>query len=187
MYGITELKKGTVIEVDGNPYRVVEYAQKVMGRGGSIVNVKIKNLADGRVLSKTYKGNEKVPAAEIERKTVQFLYSDSTEVHVMDTAEFSQFTLPLSVAEEAVLYLPEGAEAQLQLFDGKPIGLELPVKVPLKVIDAPEVVKGDTQSTVLKTAKLETGTEVQVPIFIKPGDVILVDTRDGSYVERQKN
>ena len=105
----------------------------------------------------------------------------------MDTVSFEQFSLPFNVAEDAVMYLPEGAEAQLQLFDGKPIGLELPVKVPLKVTDTPEVVKGDTQSTVLKTAKLETGTQCQVPIFIKPGDTIVVDTRDGSYVERKKN
>lgn len=186
MYGITDLKKGTVIEYENEPYKVVEYAQKVMGRGGSIVNVKIKNLVDGRVLDKTFKGNEKIPAAEIERKTVQFLYSDTTRVHVMDTADYSQFTLPLDVAQDALDYLPEGATCELQLFDNTPIGLELPVKVPLKVSEAPDVVKGDTQSTVMKDVTAETGAQIQTPIFIKSGDSIIVDTRDGSYVERRK-
>jgi elongation factor P len=186
MYGITDLKKGTVIEYEGQPYRVVEYAQKVMGRGGSIVNVKIKNLVDGRVLDKTFKGNEKIPAAEIQRKTVQFLYADGTEVHVMDTNDYSQFVLPKNIVQDALDFLPEGAEAQLQLFGGQPIGLELPIKVPLKVTQAPEVVRGDTQSTVMKEVTVETGAKVQTPSFIKSGDTIIVDTRDGSYVERQK-
>lgn len=186
MYGITDLKKGTVIEYENQPYRVIEYAQKVMGRGGSIVNVKIKNLVDGRVLDKTFKGSEKIAAAEIQRKTVQYLYADETEVHVMDTADYSQFTLPISIVKDALNYLPEGAEAQLELYDGQPIGLELPIKVPLKVTQAPDVVKGDTQSTVMKEVTLETGATVQTPIFIKTGDTIIVDTRDGSYVERQK-
>lgn len=186
MYGITDLKKGTVIELDGDPYRVVEYAQKVMGRGGSIVNVKIKNLIDGRVLDKTFKGSDKIAAAEIERKSVQFLYADGTEVHVMDTTTYEQFVLPKNVVKDVLSFMPEGSQAQLQMHEGKPIGIELPVKVPLKVDEAPDVVKGDTQSTVMKEVKLETGAKAQTPMFIKTGDTIIVDTRDGSYVERAK-
>lgn len=186
MYGITELKKGTVIDLDGTPYQVVEYAQKQMGRGGSIVNVKVKSLSDGRVLDKTFKGNEKVAAAQIDRKKAQFLYADDTAAHFMDETTYEQFAVDRVVAEDSLAYLPEGASASIQLYDGRPIGLELPVKVPLKVTEAPDVVKGDTQSTVQKEVTLETGATIYAPIFIKSGDRLIIDTRDGSYVERAK-
>lgn len=187
MYGITELKKGTLIDIDGEPFQVVEYSQKVMGRGGSIVNVKIRSLIDGKVLAKTYKGNEKIPAAQVERRRVQFLYADDQAAHFMDEATYDQFEIPADTASESLPYLPEGAHAQLQFYEGAAIGLELPIKVQLKVIQAPDVVKGDTQSTVHKEVQLETGATIQAPIFIKSGDTIVVDTRDGgSYVERAK-
>jgi len=186
MYGITELKKGTLIDLDGTPYVVVDYSQKVMGRGGSIVNVRIKSLLDGRVLDKTFKGNERVTVAEIERKSAQFLYADENAAHFMDQKSYEQFALGRDVVGNQMNYLPEGAEAVIQLFKGRPIGVELPVKVKLRVTQAPDVVKGDTQSTVLKQVELETGAKLLAPIFIKSGDLLLVDTRDGSYVERAK-
>lgn len=186
MYGITDLKKGTLIDIDGIPYQVVDYAQKVMGRGGSIVNIKIKSLVDGRVLDKTCKGNEKIMAAMVDRKKSQFLYKDSQSAHFMNQDTYEQFAIPLDIANQYLPYLPEGAETQVQLYEGNPIGIELPVKVPLKVVESPDVVKGDTQSTVQKEITLETGTKMLAPIFIKSNDVIVVDTRDGSYVERAK-
>jgi elongation factor P len=186
MYGITELKKGTVFEYEGYPYRVIEYAQKVMGRGGSIVNVKIKNLIDGKVLSKTFKGSDKLEAAQIDKKAVQYLYKDDQHVFFMDVNDYSQFEVEISIVQDFLAYLTEGAYVDLELFQGTVTGMEIPVKIPLKVDQTPDVVKGDTQSTVMKTAILETGAEIQVPIFIKSGDIIIVDTRTGSYVERQK-
>jgi elongation factor P len=186
MFGITELKKGTLIDIDGEPYQVVDYAQKVMGRGGSIVNVKIKSLADGKVLAKTYKGNEKIAAAQVDRKKAQFLYADATSAFFMDKATYEQFEIPLGTTKEALPYLPEGASVQIQVYNDAPIGLELPVKVKLTVTKAPDVVKGDTQSTVQKYITLETGAEIQAPIFIKQGDSVIVDTRNGAYVERAK-
>lgn len=187
MYGITELKKGTVIELDGTPFQVVDYAQKVMGRGGSIVNIKIKSLKDGRVLDKTFKGNERVSAAEIERKAAQFLYADDSGANFMDRQTYEQFAIGQDALGDCLNYLPEGADASIQLFEGQPIGIEMPVKVKLKVAQAPDVVRGDTQSTVQKQVELETGATIQAPIFIKTGDTIVVDTRDGSYVERAKD
>lgn len=186
MYGITELKKGTLIDIGGVPYQVTDYSQKVMGRGGSIVNVRIKSLIDGRVLDKTFKGNEQVAAAEVERKSAQFLYADVQGAHFMDELTYEQFDISRSVADSVLPYLPEGAKAQIQIYEGRPIGVEVSVKVQLKVTEAPSVVKGDTQSTVLKEVKLETGATIQAPIFIKTGDTLVVDTRDGSYVERAK-
>ena len=155
MYGPTDLKKGRVIVVDGKPYQVVEYQQKVMGRGGSIVNVRIKNLIDGSVLSKTYKGQEKIEAAEVSNQTAQYLYSDGEKVYFMNPTTFEQFELPLEDAEDVPKYMREGAEVQLQFFDGRVIAVELPNSTPLKVEYTEDVVKGNTTSSVMKDARLE--------------------------------
>lgn len=186
MYSPTDLKKGRVIVVDGKPYQVVEYSQKVMGRGGSIVNVRIKNLIDGSVLTKTYKGQEKVEAADVSTQNAQYLYSDGEKVYFMNPTTFEQFELPLEDAEDVPRYMREGAEVQLQSFDGRVIAVDLPNSTPLKVEYTEDVVKGNTTSSVMKDAKLETGITIKVPAFIKNDDVIKVDTRDGSYIERVK-
>ncbi|MGE5309623.1 MAG: elongation factor P [Sphaerimonospora mesophila] len=186
MYQPTDLKKGAVIQIDGQPYRVVEYAQKVMGRGGSIVNVKVKNLVTGAVLPKTYKGQDKIERAEVTNQTAQYLYSDGTDLFFMNPTTFEQFQLPVEEAEDVPKYILEGAEVQLQFFDGRVINVELPTTVSLTVTYAESVVKGDTTSSVQKDAKLETGITVKVPAFIKTDDNLKIDTRDGSYVERVK-
>lgn len=186
MYGPTDLKKGRVIVVDGKPYQVVEYSQKVMGRGGSIVNVRIKNLIDGSVLAKTYKGQEKIEAADVSTQNAQYLYSDSDKVYFMNPTTFEQFELPLEDAVDVTKYMREGAEVILQSFDGRVIAVDLPNSAPLKVEYTEDVVKGNTTSSVMKDARLETGITIKVPAFIKNDDVIKVDTRDGSYIERVK-
>ena len=186
MYQPTDLKRGTIIQIDGQPYRVVEYAQKVMGRGGSIVNVKVKNLITGALLPKTYKGQDKSEAAEVTNQTVQYLYSDSDSLHFMNQETFEQFSVPRDTAEDLPKYILEGQEVQLQFFDGRVINVELPTTVELSVTYTENVVKGDTTSSVLKDAKLETDLTIKVPAFIKTGDKIKVDTRDASYVERVK-
>ncbi len=187
MYSITDLKKGVLIQLDGKPYRVIEYSQKVMGRGGSIVNVRIKSLLDGSVIPKTFKGSDRVESARVENRTVQYLYSDGSSYHFMDNTSFEQFELSADMVGEAVNYLKEGSEVSLQLFDGRIINVELPNNLFLEVAYAEDVVKGDTTSSVLKDAKLETGYVVRVPAFIKTGDIIKVDTRTGEYLERKKN
>lgn len=186
MYGPTDLKKGTVIQLDGQPFRVMEYSQKVMGRGGSIVNVKLKNLVTGAVIPKTFKGQEKIEPAEVSNRTVQYLYADGEGFHFMDPESFEQFQLPTEDMEDAGDYLKEGDEVQLQFFGDKVINVELPKSLYLLVTYTEDVVKGDTTSNVLKDATLETGKVVKVPSFIKTGDVLKVDTRDGSYIERKK-
>jgi elongation factor P len=185
--GVTDLKKGQVFQMDGVPYRVTEYGQKVMGRGGSIVNVKIKSLIDGKVLAKTFKGNESIESADITNKNVQFLYSDDQTFHFMDEDTYEQFELSAEDMEDQKGYMKEGDKVQAQLFDGRVINIELPKNVPLKVVYTENVVKGDTTSSVLKTAELETGITVKVPAFIKDGDLISVDTTTGAYRERVKD
>lgn len=186
MYQPTDLKKGTVCQIDGKPYRVVEYAQKVMGRGGSIVNVKLKNLIDGSVIPKTFKGQDKIERAEVTNKTVQYLYSDGTDFHFMDPETFEQFQLGSDIVDTAVDYLKEGDELSLQFFSDRVITVELPKNLYLEVTYTEDVVKGDTTSSVLKDATLETGLVIKVPAFIKVGDVVSVDTTTGEYRERKK-
>lgn len=186
MYQPTELKKGTVIQVDGKPFRVVEYNQKVMGRGGSIVNVKIKNLIDGSVIPKTYKGQERIQSADVTTKTVQYLYGDGSSYHFMDPDTFDQFELSGDTVEGMQGYLKEGELVSLQLFEGIVTNIDLPKNIYLTVSYAENVTKGDTTSSVLKDATLETGLRVKVPAFIKTGDIISVDTSTGEYRERKK-
>ncbi|MFZ2546074.1 MAG: elongation factor P [Candidatus Saccharimonas aalborgensis] len=186
MYQPTDLKKGTVCQIDGKPYRVVEYAQKVMGRGGSIVNVKLKNLIDGSVIPKTFKGKDKIETAEVHNKTVQYLYNDGETFFFMDPESFEQFELSSDVVDEAKNYLKEGDELSLQFFGDRVITVELPKNLYLGVTYTEDVVKGDTTSSVLKDATVETGLVVKVPSFIKVGDIISVDTATGEYRERKK-
>ena len=186
MYQPTDLKKGVVCQIDGKPYRVVEYGQKVMGRGGSIVNVKLKNLIDGSVIPKTFKGQDKIERAEVNNKTVQYLYTDGADFHFMDPVSFEQFQLNADIVDTAAQYFKEGDELSLQFFDGRVINVELPKNLYLEVTYSEDVVKGDTTSNVLKDATVETGLVVKVPAFIKVGDIISVDTSTGEYRERKK-
>lgn len=186
MYQPTDLKKGVVCQIDGKPYRVTDYNQKVMGRGGSIVNVKLKNLIDGSVIPKTFKGQDKIERAEVNNKTVQYLYTDGDLFYFMDPQNFEQFELNADVVDSAAGYLKEEDELSLQFFGERVINVELPKNVYLKVTYSEDVVKGDTTSSVLKDATLETGITAKVPAFIKVGDIISVDTSTGEYRERKK-
>lgn len=186
MYQPTDLKKGTVVQLDGKPFRVVEYSQKVMGRGGSIVNVKLKNLIDGSVIPKTFKGQEKIEPAEVSTKAVQYLYSDGSDFHFMDPLSFEQFQLGADIVDTAAQFLKEGDELNLQFFGDRVINVELPKNIFLEVTYTEDVVKGDTTSSVLKDATLETGLIIKVPAFIKVGDIVSVDTTTCEYRERKK-
>jgi len=186
MYQPTDLKKGTVIQIDGTPYRVTDYAQKVMGRGGSIVNVRLKNLLDGSVIPKTFKGADKIEPAEVTTKSVQYLYADGVNYFFMDPETFEQFELPAETVDSAKDYLKEGDNLSLQFFGSRVINVELPKNLYLEVTYTEDVVKGDTSGAVQKDATLETGLSIRVPAFIKVGDVVSVDTSTGEYRERKK-
>ncbi len=187
MLNITDLKKGTVFVLMGEPYKVVTYAQKVMGRGGSIVNVKIKSLTSGKVLDKTFKGNEQLESADITMQSVQYLYNDGKVYFFMNPDSFVQFEVPAEVVEDASGYIKDGDLLQLQFFRGNPISLDLPKNVNLRVDYTESAVKGDTSTAVTKNAQLETGITIKVPAFIKQGDLISVDTATGTYRERVKS
>jgi elongation factor P len=181
---ITNLRKGTIFQLDGVPYRVTEYSQKVMGRGGSTVNVKIKSLIDGKVLAKTFHGNDSVDSAEVTNRPAQYLYSDADKAYFMDPETYDQFELDNDTMEDKTGYLKEGDQATAQFFEGKIINIELPKNVSLKVAYAEDAVRGDTSTAITKNAKLETGISVKVPAFVKTGDTISVDTSTGAYRAR---
>lgn len=185
--GVTDLRKGAVFAFEGEPYRVVEYAQKVVGRGGSIVNVTIKHLKDGKVLQKTFKGNEQLDNVDLQYSTVQYLYNDGVKFYFMDNENYEQIELSTEAIGDQAGYLKEGDNVKAMKLDGHAVSVELPKNVYLKVTEAVDVVKGDTTSSVLKDAVVETGITVKVPAFIKTGDTISVDTESGAYRERRKD
>lgn len=183
---ITNLRKGTIFQMEGVPYRVIEYSQKVMGRGGSTVNVKIKSLIDGKVLAKTFHGNDSVDSADVSNRPMQFLYSDSEKFYFMDPVSYEQFELDTDAMEGKAGFMKEGDNVTAQFFGNRIINIELPKNVPLKVTYAENAVRGDTSSAITKDATLETGITVKVPAFIKTGDLISVDTSTSAYRERVK-
>jgi elongation factor P len=183
---ITNLRKGTIFAMDGVPYRVTEYSQKVMGRGGSTVNVKIKSLTDGKVLAKTFHGNDSVDNADVSNRPMQYLYKDGGKFYFMDPESYEQFELDAEAVTDQAGFMKEGDTVTAQFFDGSIINIELPKNTPLKVTYTETAVKGDTSSAITKDARLETGITIKVPAFVKTGDVISVDTTTGAYRERIK-
>ena len=186
MYGPTDLKKNTLITLDGQPYKVVEYSQKVMGRGGSIVNVKVKNLITGALLPKTFKGQEKIESAEVTTRKVQYLYKDDAKFYFMDPESFEQYELGADMVGDSKDFMRDGDEMEIQFYNGTPINLVLPKNIWLTVTYTENAVKGDTTSSVMKDATLETGVVIKVPAFIKEGDTVSVDTETYAYRERKK-
>ena len=178
------LRNGLKIELDGEPF-VMTYFQHVKpGKGGAFVRTKIKNLRTGRVLEKTFRSGEKVEEAEVEEKKMQYLYQDGEGYVFMDTESYDQIPFTAEQIGDGVKYLKENLDVDVVFWKGKPITVELPSFVIAAVAECNPGLKGDTASGATKPATLETGAVVQVPLFIKEGENIRVDTRTGEYVER---
>lgn len=186
MYDISDLKVGTVFEYDKEPYVVIESQHTKMGRGGAVLRAKIKNIVSGATLSTTFRSSDKFSPVNIERKKAQFLYSEEQKFFFMDQTSYEQLSLGVEFMGNAKNYLLEGDVYQLQIYNGNPISIDLPIKMNFLVTEAEKGLKGDTASSAVKPVKIETGLSVNVPLFIKKGDKIRVDTRDGSYVEKAK-
>jgi len=184
MLGITELKTGRKIIWNGEPYQIIDYLHSMIGRGGAVMRTKLKNLITGAVIDITFAGAEKVEEAEISKSHAQYLYHDGDEYQFMDTASYDQFSLSKNVLGNASLYLIEGMEVSILNWNSRPINVEIPVKVTLKVTDAPPGLKGDTASGGDKVVTLETGLQVTTPLFVKTGDSLIINTEKGSYVSR---
>jgi len=185
-YGHTDLRKGVMIELDGAPHQVLESSHMATGRGGAVMRTKLKNLISGAVTDRSFRTSDKIQPADITNVNLQYLYNDGSGFHFMNPSTYEQEQLDRAIVGEAGKYLKEGAKAVVMYFNNRPIGVDIGNNVYLAVTNTEPGVKGDTATTALKPAKLETGLEVMVPLFINEGDVIKVDTRDGRYLERQK-
>jgi elongation factor P len=184
MYSINDLKTGTTFELDGSPFVVLDYQHSKMGRGGAVLRTKIKNLLTGATVQRTFQGSDKFEEIRIERKKVQYLYCEGGRYYFMDQDDYSQFDLSKEDLETAVNYLKDGEIVQFQYYKGKPINIDLPIKMEFVVTEASEGLKGDRVSAATKPVVIETGISVDVPLFVKQGDRIRIDTRNGQYIER---
>lgn len=184
MLGITALKTNTKIELDGDPYVVLDYQHAKMGRGGAIVRTKLKNLKTGSTLTKTFQGSDKIQPARLQTRTGQYLFADGGRYTFMDTKSYEQFAIADSIVGDQATLLKEGLEVSLLDFKGDVIAVELPIKVPYQVTETDPGLKGDTAASGSKPATLESGAVVTVPLFVRIGDSVVVDTRTGTYVER---
>lgn len=186
MLSINDLKLGTKIVFNNDPHEVVLAEHSKLGRGGGFVRAKLKNLRTGGVIDYTFKGNESITPADLEKKTVQFLYKDEQSYYFMDQSTFAQFSLTFDQVGESGTFIKEGTEVEILSFNDEPIAVNIPIKVTLSVTYTEPGLKGDTISSPSKPAELETGAKIFVPLFIKTGDKIIVDTRNGNYLERAK-
>ncbi|MFH1088760.1 MAG: elongation factor P [Patescibacteria group bacterium] len=185
MLDITDLKTGVIIELDNTPYEVVRYQHAKLGRGGAIMRTTLRNLITGANIERTFRGdNEKFAPADITRGKAQYLYQNGDEYTFMNSKTFDQFNIKSNVLGQNTNFLVEGQEVDLIYFNSNPISIQLPLKMKFKVTQADPAVKGDTVTNPSKNATIETGLILKVPMFVKEGDTILVDTRDNSYIER---
>jgi elongation factor P len=180
----SEFRKGLKIEIDGEPFEIVEFQHVKPGKGSAFVRTTIRSLLTGRVLQPTLKSGEKVGKPDIEEKDMQYLYVQGEDFYFMDTRNYEQTFLGEKVLGEAKGFLKEQINVSVLFYNGKAIGVTLPNSVDLKVAKCDPGVRGDTVSGALKPATLETGYVVNVPLFINEGDVLKIDTRDGKYLTR---
>jgi elongation factor P len=180
----SQFRNGLKVEIDGEPYVMVFFQHVKPGKGGAFVRTKLKNLRTGRVLDKTFRSGERLDEADVEDRRMQYLYQDGESLVFMDSQSYDQLPLSVEQVGEARKYLKENTEVGVITYKGRPISIELPSFIEAVVSRTDPGIKGDTASGATKPATLETGAVVQVPLFIKEGETIRVDTRSGEYVER---
>lgn len=183
--GMSELKKGLKIEVDGVPYKIVEYQHVKPGKGAAFVRCKIKSFLNGKVIEKTFHAGDKCETPNLVQKKMQFLYDDGELLQFMDVDTYEQEGLTYDQVGEAFDWIIDGMQVDMMYYNGKAITVEPPMVVELKIIDTPPNFKGDSQGG-RKPATLESGAVIQIPFHILEGDVIKVDTRTGEYLEKVK-
>ena len=183
----SEMRKGQTVKIDGKLYAIVDYQHVKLGKGGAVYQTKLKSLTDGSIQNVRLRSEETVEEAYLDKGTYEYLYSAGSEHVLMDTKTYDQITLDDDAFGDGSKYLKANARLQVSMYQGRPIIVTLPITVDLEVTDTPPEIKGATATNQPKPATLETGLIVQVPPFIKVGDIIRVDTRSGEYVTRVKD
>jgi len=184
MIDVNELRKGVTFELDGNLYKVLDYAHNKTGRGNATIRVKARNLQTGANIERTFNSGLSVQDVRLDFHNVSYLYTDGDFYHFMDNVTFEQPAIKADMLGDTALYLKEGMEVKLTFYNGAPLDVEFPSSVDLKVIEAETAIRGDTATGVTKKVKTETGLEVYCPQFVKVGDTIRVNTETGDYVTR---
>ncbi|MCA1954263.1 MAG: elongation factor P [Anaerolinea sp.] len=184
MIDVNDLRKGVTFELDGNLFRVLEYSHNKPGRGNATIRIKARNLLTGATIEKTFNSGTVVQDVRLDFHNAQYLYNDGEVYYFMDIETFEQYPIRRDVIEDVVGFLKEEMQVKLTFYKNEAIDIELPTSVDLKVVEAQAAVRGDTATGVTKRVVLETGAEVEVPMFVNQGDVIRVDTRTGEYVTR---
>ena len=180
----SQFKNGLKIELDGEPYTMTYFQHVKPGKGGAFVRTKVKSLKNGRVLEKTFRAGEKVEEADADERRMQYLYNEGDGLVFMDNETYDQMSIPTEQIGDAVKFLKENTEVDVIMYKGQAINVELPAFVRVAITQTDPGVKGDTASGATKPATVETGAVIQVPLFIKEGETVRVDTRTGEYVER---
>lgn len=183
-YSMGDLKKGLKIEIDGIPYKIVEYQHVKPGKGAAFVRAKIKSFIDGKVLEKTFHAGDKCEEPHLEEKTMQYLYDDGESCQFMDTATYEQIAISDEDIGDVKKWMLDGMNCEILFFKGKAIGVEVPQVVEMKIIETAPNFRGDTQGSNKKPATLESGAVVQIPFHVLEGEVIRVDTVRGEYIEK---
>lgn len=186
MLSLSEVKTGKNITLNNEPYLVIFHQHSKTGRAGAVLRTKIRNLNTGAVMEKTFQGADKIEEAQISKTKAQYLYREGENFFFMDNATYEQFSLPQAVLAGSTKYLLEGTEITILNYNGKPINIELPVKIELRVVEAPPAIRGNTADGGTKQVTLETGIKVNTPLFVKVGDILRINTETGEYVERAK-
>jgi elongation factor P len=184
MIPVTGLRAGTTFLLDGQPYKVLQYSHIKMGRGNATIKVKIKNLINGAITEKSFASGAALAPVNTTKRSLQFLYQDNENAYFMDPVTFEQIEIPKEVLSRELVFLKEGETASILFWEDKPLSIELPPRVTLKVVETDPGIRGNSATNVYKQAQLENGLLVKVPLFINPGDKVRIDTRTGEYVER---
>ncbi|MBI2755344.1 MAG: elongation factor P [Chloroflexi bacterium] len=184
MISTSDLKRGVMIDLDGQLVQVLSYEHQKIGRGSAQVRMRVKNIRNGAIFETTAQAGSKWPRIRLEQRQVQYLYSEEDLHYFMDKDTYEQFPLNVSHLGEGIHYLKDGMEMELLEYEGEPVGVELPITVVLEVTRTDPGFKGDTASGGTKPATLETGLTINVPLFVNQGDRVKVDTRDATYIER---
>ncbi len=184
MIDVNDLRKGVTFELDDDLFKVLEYTHTKMGRGGATIRVKVRNLRTGSVLEKSFTSGDRVQDIRLDKQEVQFLYSEGDLYTFMDTETYEQPVLSASALGDYLDYLTDNQTLVLLTYDGEPIDIEFPTTVDLEVVEAEPGYAGDTAQGATKEVIVSTGLKVQTPLFVQVGDVIRIDTRDGSYITR---
>mgnify|MGYP001458519138 FL=1 len=184
MVSVNDFRTGLTIEVNGEIFTVLDFQHVKPGKGAAFVRSKLKNLRNGNIVEKTFRAGEDVGRAHVENREMQYLYASGQEHTFMDNETYDQITLPSSKLEWELNFLKENMNINMIIYQGEILGINLPNSVELKVVETEPGVKGNTATGATKNAKLETGLNVQVPLFINEGDVLLISTSDGKYISR---